>query len=192
MDEVTRFRQLFALACPALRRYAQHRGLTGADADDLVAATLEIAWRRLDIVPDDPLPWLYGVARNLMYAHRRGEARRTAMLARLAATRRLAQAESGDLDPGLLRSALAALSHDDQEVLRLVAWYGLSPAQLAVALGCSTAAARTRLHRARNRLARKLGFDPRVPRPEPPAELAGLSSPRARAARRDPLEVSGG
>lgn len=41
-----------------LWRYAQHRGLTGPDAEDLVAQVLEIAWRRIDDVPvAEPLPW---------------------------------------------------------------------------------------------------------------------------------------
>ena len=60
----------------------------------------------------------------------------------------------------MLRAALASLSQGDQEVLRLVAWDGLAPADLAVVLGCSPVAARTRLHRARSRLAARLGIDP--------------------------------
>ena len=54
---------------------------------------------------------------------------------------------------------------DDQEILKLVAsWDGLSPSQAAVVLGCSPLAARTRLHRARNRLAKRLGFERGVQR----------------------------
>ena len=166
MDNPTRFRCLFEQAYPALRRYALHRGLTGPDADDLVAATLEIAWRRLEDVPaQEPLPWLYGVARNLLHSHRRQSRRRDAVVSRLSDMRgRLTSAEPGEpgeLDPGALRRALAGLSEADQELLKLVAWDGLSPAQAADVVGCSAAAARTRLHRARSRLARRLGLDPR-------------------------------
>jgi DNA-directed RNA polymerase specialized sigma24 family protein len=60
-----------------------------------------------------------------------------------------------------LRKSLGELDEDDQEILRLVAWDGLSPSEAAQVLGCSQAAARTRLHRARNRLALELGLDPR-------------------------------
>jgi hypothetical protein len=38
----------------------------------------------------------------------------------------------------------------------LVAWEGLSTAETAVVLGCSRAAAKVRLHRARRKLRRKL------------------------------------
>jgi RNA polymerase sigma-70 factor (ECF subfamily) len=166
MDNTTRFRCLFEQAYPALRRYALHRGLTGPDVDDLVAATLEIAWRRLEDVPaQEPLPWLYGVARNLLHNQRRQSRRRDAVVGRMADMRgRLTSAEPGEpgeLDPGTLRRALAGLSEGDQELLKLVAWDGLSPAQAAAVVGCSSAAARTRLHRARNRLAWRLGLDPR-------------------------------
>jgi RNA polymerase sigma factor (sigma-70 family) len=212
MDNPTRFRYLFEQAYPALLRYALHRGLTGPDAGDLVAATLEIAWRRLEDVPvQEPLPWLYGVARNLLHNQRRQSRRRDAVLSRLADMHgRLTSAEPGEpgeLDPGALRRALAGLSEGDQELLKLVAWDGLSPAQAAEVVGCSAAAARTRLHRARSRLARRLGLDPRdqgargkgsreaVSRQEasrPTGAARTISSGGVKVARADPQEASGG
>jgi len=72
--------------------------------------------------------------------------------------------EPGGLEPGALRAALASLRDDDQEILRLVAWDGLATAQLALVLGCSPSAARTRLHRARSRLAARLGIGPDLQR----------------------------
>jgi RNA polymerase sigma-70 factor, ECF subfamily len=174
-DNENRFRALFRSAYPALQRYARHRGLAGADADDLVAATLEVAWRRLDDVPaDDCLPWLYAVARNLWRSQRRRDRRRAALLARLdLADRAVDPPEQPELEAGALRRALSQLEQDDQEILRLVAWDGLSPAQAAIVLGCSPGAARTRLHRARDRLAVHLGFDLRPPRSRPAAQNAG-------------------
>jgi RNA polymerase sigma factor (sigma-70 family) len=162
VDPETRFRALFDRAYPALGRYARHRGLTGPDAEDLVSQTLEIAWRRLDEVPgDDPLPWLYAVARNLRRNQTRRDRRRRELLARFRSPRPPGDGwDPACLEPGMLRTALASLSDRDQEVLRLVAWDGLSPAELAVALGCSPVAARSRLHRARGRLAASLGIGP--------------------------------
>jgi RNA polymerase sigma factor (sigma-70 family) len=167
MDAKERFRCLFDEAYPALRRYALHRGLTGADADDLVAATLEVAWRRLSDVPRaEPLPWLYCVARNLLRNQRRGDRRRDELVNRLANVRRIpASTDPLEMGTGLLQQALAQLSGRDQELLKLVAWDGLSPSQAAVVLGCSPAAARTRLNRARGRLAVRLGADPRIGSP---------------------------
>src|ERR687898_3426352 len=63
----------------------------------------------------------------------------------------------------LRRTRVAACARDlrlprcgDQEILRLVAWDGLAPAQAGMVLGCSPGAARVRLHRARRRLAQEL------------------------------------
>jgi RNA polymerase sigma-70 factor (ECF subfamily) len=56
-----------------------------------------------------------------------------------------------------LLAALAALGPDDREVLMLMAWEGLDARDAATALGCSTAALHTRLHRARTRLQAELG-----------------------------------
>ena len=167
MDSNARFLVLFQEAYPALHRYAQHRGLTAQDADDLVADTLEIAWRRLDDVPvSEPLPWLYGVARNVMRNSHRKDGRRALLFSRL--TRLCTQDGQADpvaaavLDNEALRKAIGELSDDDAELIRLVAWDGLTPAEVGVAIGCSAVAARTKLHRARNRLAALLGTDPRT------------------------------
>jgi RNA polymerase sigma-70 factor (ECF subfamily) len=157
-----------------LCRYARHRGLDGPDAEDLVAQALEIAWRRLDEVPvDDPLPWLYAVARNLWRNQARRDRRRRDLLSRFQRPHEADGAPALDraapdpaaADSGGLRTALSSLSEGDQEILRLAAWDGLTPGELATVLGCSPAAARTRLHRARARLARRLGLNPRHPAP---------------------------
>lgn len=50
-------------------------------------------------------------------------------------------------------TAFTSLREDDRKVLILAAWEGLTGRELAVALGCSDAAATTRLSRARSRLA---------------------------------------
>jgi RNA polymerase sigma-70 factor, ECF subfamily len=161
VDPETRFRMVFEVAYGPLCRYARHRGLDGPDAEDLVAHTLEIAWRRIEEVPaDEPLPWLYAVARNLWRNQARRDRRRRDLLARFRPSLTPeAASDPAALAPGLLRAALETLSDSDQEILRLVAWDGLTPADLATALGCSPVAARTRLHRARSRLARRLGLD---------------------------------
>jgi RNA polymerase sigma factor (sigma-70 family) len=153
-----RFRALFASAYPALCRYAYHRGLSRADVDDLVAEVLTIAWRRLDAVPvDDPTPWLFAVARNVWRNHLRSAARRDAFAARVP-DRNLAYPTDMASFPTVdeIGRAMAALSDDDRDILRLVAWDGLTPAQVAVVLGCTPTTARVRLHRARARLAHRL------------------------------------
>ncbi|MBL8210936.1 MAG: sigma-70 family RNA polymerase sigma factor [Bryobacterales bacterium] len=56
----------------------------------------------------------------------------------------------------LLDRALAALPHDEREVLLLRHWEDLSGEDIAALLGLSLAAVKSRLHRARVRLAAKL------------------------------------
>jgi RNA polymerase sigma-70 factor (ECF subfamily) len=67
MSAEARFRELFGEHYPSVARYVLARGFQAADADDLIAATFEVAWRRLDAVPadDEALPWLLSTARNL-------------------------------------------------------------------------------------------------------------------------------
>jgi RNA polymerase sigma-70 factor (ECF subfamily) len=55
-----------------------------------------------------------------------------------------------------LAAGFAALSERDREVLRLVAWEGLSLRDAARVLGCSAVACRVRYHRAKSRLAARL------------------------------------
>jgi RNA polymerase sigma-70 factor (ECF subfamily) len=183
VDPETRFRVVFNLAYGPLCRYARHRGLDGPDAEDLVAQVLEVAWRRIDEVPaDEPLPWLYAVARNLWRNQARRDRRRREILHRF----RLpvvpeTRTDPAALDPGVLRAALDSLSAQDQELLRLVAWDGLTPSELAVVFGCSPVAARTRLHRARARLAKRAGISP-------DAQRAG-SSGHKQGDSTEPVEV---
>src|SRR5215813_11669956 len=61
-----RFRNVFA-HLGAVTAYARRRG--SPDADAIAAEVMTIAWRRLADVPeDDPRPWLYATARNLLLA----------------------------------------------------------------------------------------------------------------------------
>jgi DNA-directed RNA polymerase specialized sigma24 family protein len=65
-----------------------------------------------------------------------------------------------------VRRALAALSEDDREVLLLAGWEGLSPNEIAIAMGLRAVTVRRRLHRARRRLHAELvasSFHPRSP-----------------------------
>jgi DNA-directed RNA polymerase specialized sigma24 family protein len=58
--------------------------------------------------------------------------------------------------PGL-RRALAGLMSGDREVLLLVTWEGLTPAEAAVVLGIPQGTARSRLHRARAAMRQSMG-----------------------------------
>lgn len=120
-------------------------------ADEVVSETFAIAWRRFDDVPQPALPWLIGVARNVLRDNIRAEARRESMHAELRAWAESDHAEQVAERLAVIR-ALARLSDEDREILILVAWQGMSPRNAAKVVGCSPAAFRVRLHRARKRL----------------------------------------
>lgn len=133
-------------------RYAQRRTPQLADAEDVVAQTFVVAWRRLDDMPapGERLYWLYGIARRVLANHRRGVERRSLLQAKARGSF-APPMQTGSALPDIL-TALQRLTNDDQEILRLVAWEGLSHAEVGVALGISANAVGIRLHRARARL----------------------------------------
>jgi RNA polymerase sigma-70 factor (ECF subfamily) len=150
-----RFERLYDAHYAAVLAYALRRsGRT--IAHDVAAETFLVAWRRLEVVPVDAAPWLYGVARRVLANERRAEHRRTALAERMRATRAPEPVDDAVGRAGLLQAALARLPERDREALALVAWEGLSTAQAARAMGCAPTAMRVRLHRARGRLARAL------------------------------------
>lgn len=140
----------------ALRRVRER-----AAAEDVAAETFAIAWRRLERMPDPGLPWLYGIAINVIANQRRAATRQGNVARRLGSEPGHGGEGPDPAELVLLRSAFAAafgkLSEEDREVLRLLAWDDLSPREAARALGCSHVAYRVRLHRARRRLEKHLG-----------------------------------
>jgi RNA polymerase sigma-70 factor (ECF subfamily) len=153
-----RFERLFRESYPLVRAYALRRAAPDA-AQDVVADTFLVAWRRLEDVPEDPLPWLYGTARRVLANQRRSAARGVALEQRLSgAAGAAARPDLGDsvADAELVREALGRLSDHGREALMLSAWEGLDGARAARAAGCSKAAFAVRLHRARGRLAAEL------------------------------------
>ena len=130
-------------------------------AHDAVGSTFLVAWRRLDQVPEDALPWLIGVARHVLADQRRSEARRAALGDRLRSLAIPNSSPIDDLPDSILlrrsiRDALRGLRPQDRDVLILSAWHGFDIARLAVALDCSKPVASLRLHRARRRFANLL------------------------------------
>jgi RNA polymerase sigma-70 factor (ECF subfamily) len=143
-----RFEQIYAEHHEAVRAYVRRRA-PEAVVDDVVADTFLVCLRKIHRVPAEPLPWLYAVARRTLANERRRRARTTPGHVVLA----------GDPTPvgdGALATAFNALTERDREVLRLVAWEGLTLADAARVLGCSTVACRVRYHRAKSRLAVRL------------------------------------
>jgi RNA polymerase sigma-70 factor, ECF subfamily len=156
----SQFTEVFGSCYGPVLAYALRR--VGPDlAHDVVADAFLAAWRNVEKLPLEPLPWLYRAAQFAIANQRRAAARRD----RLSDRARLEAASyrSPDLSEGVvadleLAAALRTLSEADREILRLAAWEGLAPATIGEVIGCSAGAAKARLHRARKRLSRRLGL----------------------------------
>ena len=144
-----------------------YRRLPSDEVQDAVADVFLHAWRRIDRAPggDDELPWLYGIACNVVRNTRRSDARRRRLWAK---ARAVAVAESDDPAVQVVRRAedeelLVAVDRLDplaRELLRLRTWEELSLAEIATVTGMSTRAVESRLARTRRRLAAMLRQGP--------------------------------
>jgi RNA polymerase sigma-70 factor, ECF subfamily len=155
------FEAIFDACYPRVLGYAIRRTEDRAAAEDVVSETFLVAWRRLEDVPAEALPWLLGVARKVL-ANQRRAARRRAPGGSLVSPEVVAAPDPrlsvADLvaDREAFAAAFLALSPGDREVLALVSWDGLAPREAATVLGCSAATFSLRLHRARRRLLKEL------------------------------------
>jgi RNA polymerase sigma-70 factor, ECF subfamily len=154
-----RFNRLHEQHFEAIRRYAYRR--SPALADDIVAETFLVAWRRIDDVPGDERPWLFGVARHARLNLQRSARRQQAVTHRLSGDLNESLASQVEPPGDAVGRALSALSERDREILLLHAWEGLNRREIAAALDCSVANVSVRLHRARTRFAAALSAEPR-------------------------------
>ena len=151
------FEQLYRNTAPELFGYLRRR--TTLDAEDLVAEVFITAWRRRTELPAPELrrAWLFGTARNLLLAESRRRRHGHELVEGFVDV-----PSRGDPDATALRQAVAdalgRLDAAEREIIELVEWERLSPAEAAVALGIRPGTARVRLHRARQSLAADPAF----------------------------------
>jgi RNA polymerase sigma factor (sigma-70 family) len=162
------FGTIFERHARTVYNYCFRRTADWSHAEELTAIVFLEAWRRraqVVLERDDALPWLFGVATNVLRNLRRSQRRHRAALERLPRER--VADFAGDVDERLdderqMRAALRALrklSRDDQDVLALCVWEDLTYEQAALALGVPVGTVRSRLSRARVRL-RELTSNP--------------------------------
>lgn len=149
-----------------LHRFVGSLGVRGADADDVLQDTFLAAWRGAGTYRGDgsARAWLFSVARNAVrhsVRRRVGEPDHFAPLEAIDSLEAIAEAagwgsesESRERDTAdLVRTALARLAPADREILVLRDVEGLTGEETAEALSLSLAGMKSRLHRARLRLA---------------------------------------
>jgi RNA polymerase sigma factor (sigma-70 family) len=153
-----RFDQLYDAHYDVVRRYAWRRA--PSLADDVVAETFLVLWRRLDDAPDEALPWLIGVARNVLLNMSRGERRRGDHELRAEAVSDEVSFTESVSEFSALRCAFRVLPERDREILFLAAWEEFDRDTIARVLGCTRSNVALRLFRARKRLAAAMTDSP--------------------------------
>ncbi|MEV5410960.1 RNA polymerase sigma factor [Thermopolyspora sp. NPDC052614] len=138
-------------------------------AEDVCSETFLVAWRRIDELPEQVLPWLLGVARNVLAKQREIRYRRKVLVDRISALTTKQEHVAWDVaehvvDREQAISAIRDLREKDVEAMILATWYGLTPDQAATVMGCSARTFNVRLHRARHRLAARLRQEAEVAR----------------------------
>jgi len=157
MEERRHFERLFENHADRVLAFALRR-VPREDAKEVVAETFLIVWRRFDRVPEEPLPWLLVVARNVIRNHDRSTRRRAALTSRLAnlwTPSEVTPTEEVESRQEVLH-LLLRLPAKEREALVLSVWDRLDHQTAAAVAGCSPATFAVRLHRARKRLAREL------------------------------------
>jgi RNA polymerase sigma-70 factor, ECF subfamily len=171
-DRRLRFELLVADVYDPLQRYLRRR-LDTDSVPDALSETLLIAWRRLDDIPaDGGLPWCYGVARRVVANEIRSRRRYAQLVSRLEAERPVG-VESGEVSDPDLEFALSTLPEGDREILRLWAWEGLEPREIAPVLELTVNAATLRLSRARKKLGSALERQNREVSGQLPVDMPG-------------------
>jgi RNA polymerase sigma-70 factor (ECF subfamily) len=155
------FSSLFDRHANTIYGFCFRRTADWALAEDLTSVVFLEAWRRrqdVDLDTRGTLPWLLGVATNVVRNQERGLRRYRAALDRippLEPERDFADGLAERLDAeARMRSLLAEirrLPQPEQDVL-LLSWAGLSSSEIAAALNVAQGTVRTRLFRSRRRL----------------------------------------
>lgn len=163
LSEPKAFELIFDRHFRAVHTYLHRR--TGRDlADDLAAETFALAFSRRAscLASGSVLPWLYGIATNLLHRHRRAERRQLLAYSRSGVDAwasyeddAVARVDGSSLD-ARLASALAAMRPRERDALLLYALADLSYEEIAFALDVPIGTVRTWLHRARLTAQREL------------------------------------
>lgn len=159
------FARIFDRHRDRVRRHSLRLVPNPTDVEDAVAITFLEAWRsrhRARLVDGSLLPWLLVTATHVTRNQSRSARRHSRLLARLPAVEYAAD-HADLLDDGPASEALRLLSTADRHVITLCILEGLTDREAATALGVAVGTVKSRLSRAKRRLAANIDPD----RPEP-------------------------
>lgn len=147
---------------PHLRAFARSLTNNPSRADDLVQDTVVKAWSNIDKFAEGTnlRAWLFTILRNIYYSDLRKRKRETedvdgVLAARLAT--QPSQIDSVELQD--FRQAMTVLNEEQREALILTGASGFSYDEAAAICGCAVGTIKSRVNRARARLAELLAID---------------------------------
>lgn len=153
------WREAVTAFVPSLRAFAWSLSRNRADADDLVQETLTKAWTYRDrFEPGTNLrAWLFTILRNSWYSSVAKRSREVADEDGHHAARLTAEgSQEWSVELGALKLALDDLPPEHREAIVMVGAAGLSYEEAAEIAGCALGTIKSRVNRARNRLAEAL------------------------------------
>ena len=153
--------QVIALI-PSLRAFAWSLSRDPSDADDMVQETLTKAWTHRDkFRPGTNLrAWLFTILRNSWYSALAKSRRETPDEdGKMAATLTSPASQEWAMELRQLQTALNHLPPEHREALVMVGAAGLSYEEAAEIAGCAVGTIKSRVNRARNRLAQIMDMD---------------------------------
>jgi RNA polymerase sigma-70 factor (ECF subfamily) len=145
------FEELFSAHAADVFRYIARRHV-GNDVDDLVADVFTLAWQKWNEIPDSfELQWLYRTAWFVLANAHRKQSEMPIDTSHIEGF----TADIADvvIEQSEMRRVWLEIPERDREVLRLVAWEGLTPPEVAAVLGISVGGASSAISRARKNLA---------------------------------------
>lgn len=146
---------------PNLRAFAVSLCGSSERADDLVQEALMKAWANIDTFEagTNMRAWLFTILRNVFYSDFRKKRREIEDAdGRLAANLVAPPEQHGHVDMADFSKALAMLDDDQREALVLVGASGFSYEEAAAICGCAVGTVKSRVNRARGRLAEMLAL----------------------------------
>jgi RNA polymerase sigma-70 factor, ECF subfamily len=154
-------KQGFIEAIPNLRAFAVSLCGNLERADDLVQETMLKAFKHIDSFEEGTnlKAWLFTILRNTYFSERRRLKREVEDADGIHAARvAVHPAQHGHMDMCELQDALKLLQDDQREALILVCAAGLSYEEAASIVGCAVGTIKSRVNRARNKLAALMGI----------------------------------
>ncbi|MFC7247211.1 RNA polymerase sigma factor [Catellatospora aurea] len=160
--DASSFGLLYERHFPTVYNFCFRRTAEVAAAEDLASVVFVEAWRGMTgtaLLQPSVLPWLLGIAHNLLRNQWRAARRRKAALARLPPlgdtpdhADKVVEKLDAEQRMRAVRAALARLPRREQEVIELCVWAGLSAPEAADVLGVAVGTIHSRMHRGRARL----------------------------------------